>query len=236
MIKYIYCTIAVGEKYYKSAISFAKTLNEKSKNHHVLIVTDGNIQDIKNVTFIKFNSNETTRIKNYFNYNLKYIPVLESSKLNYEFVLFFDADWSLYNGYSEDKLISFLNSLKNSNLDFIYERPHSIGASKRDLKNCFWQHKIEPYGLNKTNVYDNGQVVNEQFMVFKNNQKLKVFANKWKERNDFGVKNDIWAFAEGVEIGMSAVDAKMNMDWKKMFELREFFSFVANTGVTHIRF
>jgi len=122
------------------------------------------------------------------------------------------------------------------NVDFIYERPHSIGSSKWDIEKCFWRHKVEPYGLLKTNFYDNAQVVNEQFLVFKNNQKLKVFVQKWKERNEFGVKNDIWAFAEGVEIGMSAVDAKMVMDWKKMFELRNFFKFVANTGVTHIRF
>jgi hypothetical protein len=161
---------------------------------------------------------------------------MECSKLDYKYVLFFDADWSIHNGYSEVKLLNFLDELENSNLDFIYERPHSIGDSKRDLNNCFWKHKIEPYGLMNTNFYDKGQVVNEQFMIFKNNDKLKVFVNKWKERNEFGVKNNIWAFAEGVEIGMSAIDAKMNMDWKKMFELKGFFSFVANTGVTHIRF
>ena len=161
---------------------------------------------------------------------------MESLKLDFEFVLFFDADWDLFNGYNESKLLSFLESFKNSNLDFIYERPHSIGDTKRDPHKCFWRHKVEPYGLLNTTRYDKAQVVNEQFLVFKNSPKLKTFVNKWKERNEFGVKNDIWAFAEGVEIGMSAVDANMNMDWKKMYELKDFFSFVANTGVTHIRF
>ena len=79
-------------------------------------------------------------------------------------------------------------------------------------------------------------MVNEQFMIFKNNHKLKTFVDNWKERNDFGVKNNIWAFAEGLEIGMSSIDANMNMDWKKMFELKQFFSFISNTGVRHIRF
>jgi hypothetical protein len=235
-MKYVYCTIAIGEKYLKSAIKFAEKLNEKSITHKVLIITDGNPKEVKNTSFVKFNNNEVKFIKNYFNYNLKYIPIMESLKLDFEFVLFFDADWDLFNGYNESKLLSFLESFKNSNLDFIYERPHSIGDTKRDPHKCFWRHKVEPYGLLNTTRYDKAQVVNEQFLVFKNSPKLKTFVNKWKERNEFGVKNDIWAFAEGVEIGMSAVDANMNMDWKKMYELKDFFSFVANTGVTHIRF
>jgi|688.fasta_scaffold168200_2 hypothetical protein len=235
-MKYVYCTIAIGEKYLKSAIKFAEKLNEKSITHKVLIITDGNHKEVKNTSFVKFNNNEVKFIKNYFNYNLKYIPIMESLKLDFDFVLFFDADWDLFNGYNESKLLSFLESFKNSNLDFIYERPHSIGDTKRDPHKCFWRHKVEPYGLLNTTRYDKAQVVNEQFLVFKNSPKLKTFVNKWKERNEFGVKNDIWAFAEGVEIGMSAVDANMNMDWKKMYELKDFFSFVANTGVTHIRF
>jgi hypothetical protein len=235
-MKYIYCTIAIGEKYLNSAINFAKKLNEVSINHKILIVTDGKFQEIENVTFVKFNNNEVKFIKNYFNYNLKYIPIMESLKFNVDFIIFFDADWNLFNGYNETKLTSFLRTLNETDLDFIYERPHSIGDSKRDPNKCFWRHKVEPYGLLKTNFYDKAQVVNEQFLVFKNNEKLKVFVGKWKERNEFGIKNNIWAFAEGVEIGMSAVDAKMNMDWKKMYELKDFFSFVANTGITHIRF
>jgi hypothetical protein len=235
-MSYIFTTIAVGKKYFDSAINFINQLNKISKSQKFLIVTDQPFISVDNVTFVKFDENETKVILKYFNYNLKYIPIMECSKLDYKYVLFFDADWSIHNGYSEVKLLNFLDELENSNLDFIYERPHSIGDSKRDLNNCFWKHKIEPYGLMNTNFYDKGQVVNEQFMIFKNNDKLKIFVNKWKERNEFGVKNNIWAFAEGVEIGMSAIDAKMNMDWKKMFELKEFFSFVANTGVTHIRF
>lgn len=235
-MNYIFTTIAIGESYFKSACNFVKKLNQISKSHKAHIVTDQKFENIENVTFSKFNENETKFLVRNFNYNLKYIPVMECSNLNFEFVLFFDADWEIHDGYSENKLLKFLTEIKNSDLDFIYERPHNIGESKRDLDRCFWRHKIEPYGLMKTDFYDKGQVVNEQFMVFKNNDKLKLFSKKWKERNDFGVKNNIWAFAEGLEIGMSAIDASMNMDWKKMFDLKNFFSFVANTGVRHIRF
>lgn len=235
-MSYVFTTIAIGEKYFLSACNFARNLNKISKGHKIIIVTDCPFVEIENVDFINFDKKETTTIKNYFNYNLKYIPVMECSKKDFDFIIFFDADWDIHDGYSENKFVDFLNSMKKSQFDFFYERPHSIGDSKWDTNNCFWRHKIEPYGLLKTNFYDNAQVVNEQFLIFKNNDKLKVFVQKWKERNDFGVKHNIWAFAEGVEIGMSAVDAKMVMDWKKTFELRNFFKFVANTGVTHIRF
>ena len=235
-MSYIYTTIAIGQNYFESACNFAKRLNKFSKSHKILIVTDCNYTSINNVEFVKFNEKETRTIQKYFNYNLKYIPIMECTKLEYDCVIFFDADWSIHDNYNEKKFIDFLNTFKESDLDFIYERPHSIGESKHNLSQCFWKHKLEPYGLLKTNKYDKGQVVNEQFMIFKNNHKLKTFVNKWKERNDFGVKNNIWAFAEGLEIGMSAIDANMNMDWKKMFELKDFFSFIANTGVRHIRF
>jgi hypothetical protein len=232
---YIYCTIAIGKKYFIKACEFVKSLNQISLNHKVLIVTDCEFTPIENVIFVKFDENETKIIKNYFNYNLKYIPIMESTKLNYEFVIFFDADWELYQ-YSENLLLYFLDDIKKNDLDFIYERPHTIGHSKNNLHECFWQHKIEPYGLLNTNQYDNGQVVNEQFMVFRNNEKLKIFVEKWKERNEFGVKNDVWAFAEGLEIGMSAIDANMNMDWGKMYNLKNLFKFISNDGKTHIRF
>lgn len=234
-MKYVFSTLAIGEKYFRTACNFANNLNEVSESHKVLIVTDCEFDHIENVEFIMFDENNTKKIIGEFNYNLKYIPIMESLKKYFDFIIFFDADWELYQ-YSEQMMLSFLNSLNSTTLDFIYERPHSIGHSKNKPNECFWRHKVEPYKLLETNFYDDGQVVNEQFMVFKNNEKLKVFVEKWKERNDFGIKNNILAFAEGLEIGMSAIDAKMNMDWKKMFELKNLFKFISNSGDTHIRF
>lgn len=234
-MKYVFTTLAIGQKYFDSACNFVIELNKISTSHKVLIVTDCEYLEIPNTKFITYDNNNTNYIQGFFNYNLKYIPIMESSKLDYDYIIFFDADWEL-NQYSETKLISFLSELCNSNLDFIYERPHNIGHSKKNLHQCFWKHKIEPYGLMDTDFYDKGEVVNEQFMIFKNNNKMNVFVNKWKERNEFGVKNNIWAFAEGLEIGMSAVDANMIMDWKKMYELNNFFTFKDKSGNTHIRF
>lgn len=234
-MKYVFTTLALGKSYFDTACKFANQINQFSNTHKLLIVTDCKYINIPNTTFVDFDKNLTKTIQGAFNYNLKYIPIMESSKLDYDYIIFFDADWEI-NEYSEKKFISFLSELGNSNFDFIYERPHNIGHSKRNLHQCFWKHKIEPYGLMNTDFYDKGEVVNEQFMIFKNNNKMNIFVDKWKNRNEFGVKNNIWAFAEGLEIGMSAIDANMSMDWKKMYELKNFFKFKDKSGNTHIRF
>jgi hypothetical protein len=88
----------------------------------------------------------------------------------------------------------------------------------------------------QTRKYDDAHVVNEQFMVFKNNDKFKIFCDRWKERNDFGIQNNIWAFAEGLEIGMSAIDANMTMNWQLMRSLKQCFRFKNNTGIFFERF
>ena len=233
---FIYSTISVGEKYYDNAVEFAKKLNEISNNHKVLIVTDMVYEEIPNVIFVKLDENETKFIKGYINYNLKYIPIMESLKYDCDFIMFFDSDWKIYENYSEEKVQNFLDVFYKSDYDLIYERPHNIGESKRNLSGCFWKHKIEPYGLMENDFYDRGEVVNEQFLAFKNNEKLKIFSEKWKSRNEFGVSIDLWAFAEGLEIGMSAVDANMNMTWHNLSLLSECFEFTSNSGIKYTRF
>lgn len=235
-MKYIYCTIAIGDFYLKNAIDFAKNLNLISKSHKVLIVTNVEVDNFENCIFIKINENETFKIKNYFNYNLKYIPIQESSKLDFDYIIFLDADWSVYSGYSEEKIFAFLKYFEESKFDFLFERPHLIGASKLELHNCFWRHKIEPYNLMSTTKYDLGHVCNEQFLAFKNNEKLKIFCEKWKEFNQFSVDNDIWAFAEGLEIGMSSIDSGMICSWDGLYLLNSCFRFVTNVGQEYIRF
>lgn len=235
-MKYVYCTIAIGDFYLKNAINFAKKLNLLSKSHKVLIVTDVEVDSFENCIFIKIGESETFKIKNYFNYNLKYIPIHESSKLDFEYVFFIDSDWEVYLGYSEDKIFKFLEYFEESKYDFLFERPHLIGHAKHDNSQCFWTHKIEPYNLMSTTKYDLGHVCNEQFLVFKNNQKLKVFCEKWKERNQFCVDNEVWAFAEGLEIGMSSIDAGMISSWEGLSILDSCFKFSSIEGKEYVRF
>ena len=74
-MKYCFCTIAIGETYYNSAINFAKKLNVLSNNHHYIIVTDNIKDEIPNTTFVQIPKNEVLFIGKYFNYNLKYYPI-----------------------------------------------------------------------------------------------------------------------------------------------------------------
>jgi hypothetical protein len=225
MIKYVYCTIAIGEKYFKSSVEFAKELNKKSKSHKVLIVTDQKPKKIKNCEIIKSPKELTLFYPNgCFNYNLKYFPIKLASELDNDVVIYFDADWIVSPDYKEVKLFNFLNWFNSSEYDFCFERPHGING-KHSWDTCFWRHKIEPYKLMETDKYDSGHVCNEQFLVFKNNEKLKIFVDAWDKRDKFSVSIELWPFAEGLEIGMSSIDADMKFTWNGFHFLNSCFKF-----------
>lgn len=237
MISYIYCTIAIGEKYYISALNFAKKLNEVSKNHKVLIITDHDILDIDNCIIQEIPENLTKFYPNgCFNYNLKYYPIKIASEFNYNVIMYFDADWIINPNYDESKIDLFLDYFTKSNNDFLFERPHGI-IGKHDWDTCFWRHKIEAYNLMGTTKYDNGHVCNEQFLVFKNNDKLKVFVDSWDYRDKYSLSINLHPFAEGLEIGMSSIDANMNFDWNGFHFLKSCFMFYSvSSDIPFIRF
>lgn len=236
-MSYVFCTIAIGEKYFNTAIEFAKKLNMVSKKHKVLIITNQKYKKIKNCEIITVPEYLTVFYPNgCFNYNLKYYPIKIASEYNYDFIIYFDADWEIHPNFDEKKIDIFLEFFKNSVYDFVFERPHTIGHSKRDLNNCFWRHKIEPYGLMETDKYDNGNVCNEQFLVFKNNEKLKIFVDSWDMRDKFSVSINLWPFAEGLEIGMSVIDANMISTFENLNLLSSCFKFKSVDGKEYERF
>ena len=49
---------------------------------------------------------------------------------NYDFVIFCDGDWSMHEGFSEEKILSMLERLKNEDIDFLFERPAGVGGGK----------------------------------------------------------------------------------------------------------
>ena len=51
--------------------------------------------------------------------------------------------------------------------------------------------------------------MNEQFVVFKNSEKLKLFCDTWEQLYLRSADGDIWAYAEGVEMGMSMAVSTM---------------------------
>jgi hypothetical protein len=222
---YVYCTVAIGESYFNSACEFAKKLNEKSNEHKVIIVTNQPKVKIKNCTFVSIPKKLTLFYPNgVFNYNLKYYPIKIANNKKFDYIFYFDADWKVSDYYEKEKIHNLILDMELSNVDFSFERPHFIGA-KREWDNCFWRHKIEPYKLMETDFYDNGHVCNEQFLAFKNNEKLKVFVDAWDNRDKFSIENNIWPFAEGLEIGMSSIDAGMKFSWNKLHNLSNCFYF-----------
>lgn len=239
-MRYTYTTLAIGSKYLVNAIELAEQLNKKSTSHSLVIINHLIESDsiISNTIFKKIDIDTTiTHIHNVFNYNLKYLSIEEALKINNnEFIIYLDSDWLLHEEYSEDKMNNFLQSFSSMNLDVLYERPHKIGDHKNNPEKCFWKHKIQPYNLLSNNRYDHANVVNEQFLLFKHNSKIDTFVNKWKFLNFFGIENQIWPFAEGVEIGMSIEDAAMKSCWKPLKELSKMFRFKNISGHTYERF
>jgi hypothetical protein len=203
----------------------------------MVIITDVIIQDIPNTTFIEIPKSETLFIQNIFNYNLKYYPIKHSKQMGFDYIIFVDSDWEIIEDYNEDEILKMFNFMSENNLDFLFERPHLIGHGKHDGQQSFWRHKIDFYKLLETDLYDSGHVVNEQFLVFKNNEKLKIFLNEWERLTNLATKNNLWAFAEGVEIGMSSALSNMNFnynDWKNF--VRNFFTFTSVDGKIYNRF
>lgn len=236
-MKYCFCTVAIGETYYTSAINFAKKLNKTSSKHHCLIVTDNNKDQIPNTTLIQIPDNEVLFIGQFFNYNLKYYPIKCANELGFDYIIFVDSDWKVKDTYSETSILRLFKFMDEKNFDFLFERPHLIGHGKHDGPQSFWRHKIEFYNLLDTNIYDKGHVVNEQFLVFKNNEKLKLFIGEWERLKNIATSKELWPFAEGVEIGMSSALSKMNGDYQEWQQfVRNFFQFETIDGRVCDRF
>jgi hypothetical protein len=233
----IYCTIAIGDEYLKSAIDIATTLNKYSDTHHILIVTDKEYENFKNTSFVKIPNEYVLFIKDVFNYMLKFYPLYLSNRLEYDYVIFIDADWRVRETYNKDSVDSMLGYMEDKQLDILFERPHGIGKGKYDGINCFWYHKIDFYKLKETNEYDEGHVCNEQFIVFKKNDKFNLFVNKFKELYKISTDAELWPFAEGLEIGMSMAHSKMKYDfigWQHF--VKEMYEFNSKDGGLNIRF
>lgn len=235
-MKYLYCIIAIGEKYFVSAKNLANKLNTFSNNHHVLIISDKTDISIKNATILKIPDDKVIMSGGFFNYNLKYYPILIASQMDCEYIIHIDADWRIRDEYDPSGVDEMLNYMNKNSYDILFERPHNIGTGKID-KGCFWNHKKSFYNLLDTTEYDSGHVCNEQYIVFKNNDKLKVFINKWEELYYKSSEANLWGFAEGVEIGMSMAFAKMAGSYKTWESfVRNMYEFNNVSGELFVRF
>jgi hypothetical protein len=243
--KHLYCTIGVGENYFNSALNMASMLNGLSNNHHFLIVTDSKTYDTISHIWTLPLSNTTIEIlpdsmvlfsEICFNYMLKYYPMYKASELNYEYVIYIDSDWRIRPTYDENNINKLFEFMETDGYDVIFERPYWVGSAKTEGRNCIFYHKIDFYKLLETDEYDEAHACNEQILIFKNNDKFKVFVNKFKELHDICTEAKLWPFAEGLEMGMSMVTAKMRYTWHGLGLLKNMYEFNSQDGRFFIRF
>lgn len=232
-MKYAFVTLATGDRYLESAKMLSVSLNDKSNSHVMVIATNLEVAEQKNTIFHKIPDGTKLTTGKAYNYNLKYYPI--KCAVDYDVVIYVDADWRLHENFSEAKVLNFLDNFLKSDMDFLFERPHKIGPSKKS-DSCFWRNKIAPYNLLETSEYDDCDVCNEQFLVFRGGEKLKLFCDFWEKRCRYLESIDGWAFAEGVEIGMSAKDANFKSTHSFFPELVECFKFNSVSGQLYERF
>lgn len=234
-MKYCFCTISIGEDYVNSVKKFIHDLNVKCENNHFVLITNSDLNFINNTTIGRVPNEKKIKICNQFNYNLKYLPIKLSHELNFDYIIYVDSDWAITDEFSEEKLYDVFKFMDENAYDLLYERPHTIGEGKFN-EDCFWKHKRDFYDLLNTNLYDKGQVVNEQFLIFKNSNKIKKFIDEWEKLEKIASDGDLWAFAEGVEIGMSSCVADLNMTYSWRGFLNNSFSFLTKDGRFYQRF
>jgi hypothetical protein len=74
-------------------------------------------------------------------------------------------------------------------------------------------------------------------MIFANNDKLSIFSANWMNLFNKSQVENIWSFAEGVEIGMSAVVADMKTSLIPHRIMNDYYLFKArHTGDIYRKF
>lgn len=237
-MKYIFTTLAIGESYLDSAVSLHKSILNKTTSDFN-ITTDQEYNNFDRLNFNKLN------LENYhdkrtgfsFYYNLKVLSLKYCLDKNYDYIVYTDADWRSRDEFSEQKFLDLFQHMEKNNIDFCFERPAPIGPNKRNLDNCFFQEKLRDYNVFEHDKWDDAHVVNEQFLVFRNSWKFRFFVRKWEEFLWYSIKNNIWNYAEGFEIGVSALEAQMKWDYSSLsFFLKNSFEFNDKLGNLWIRF
>jgi hypothetical protein len=162
----------------------------------------------------------------------------DASFEKYDFVIFCDGDWSMHEDFSEHKLISMFERMENESMDFLFERPADVGGGKREPQQCFFRNKLEDYEVFDHEKWDSAHVVNEQFLVFKNNKKLQFFTQRWEMFLWYSIANDISSYPDGFEIGVSALEADMKYAYYGYFNyyLTNCFTFLNKYGDYNTRF
>lgn len=237
-MKYIFTTLAISEPYLQSAIKLHNSIKDKTFCDFN-ITTDLELKNLPRINFDKLNLERYHDDRNGFSFyfNLKVLSLKYCLDKGYDFIVYTDADWRAREGFSEQKFIDLFNHMDKNNIDFCFERPAPIGPNKKNLENCFFQEKLRDYNVFEHDKWDEAHVVNEQFLIFRNSWKFRFFVRKWEEFLWYSIKNNIWNYAEGFEIGVSALESQMNSNYSLFsYFLKDCFEFNDKLGNLWIRF
>jgi hypothetical protein len=261
---YYFTTLAINEPYFKKSLEFYISLHDRTRSGFFNITTSKNdlerLEENINLSYdelkLKYPRLQITLIEDLnrrftyplemegygfiFNLNLKVLSIKAClmSKVKFDYLIFCDGDWDIHDGFDEKKLINMFNFMDSENIDFAFERPAKIGNYKsNNYENCFFLEKIYDYGVDKHTLWDDAEVVNEQFLAFKNNEKLMVFQQKWEQMLWYTIANNIRNYPDGFEIGVSALESKMVHSLQPFSFLTNCFYFYPKySDIKHIRF
>ena len=250
-MKYCFTTLSIGEEYEKKTIQFYSDLAKRTSNCDFFITTTNeNFPDLGDRFKIKVINPPSLHHEavgtTSFHYNLKVLSlkhILEYEKNNpnsegYEFIIFSDGDWTMFEHISEEKVLNMLNWTKENDYDFVFERPARIGDSRADPDGSFFRQKLIDYDMLEYDKWDEAHCVNEQFMLFKNSYKFRFFVQRWEQFLWYSIENKIRNYAEGFEIGISALEAGMKWHFNNAFNhfLQQCFQFYNKSEQLYIRF
>jgi hypothetical protein len=215
--KYAFTTLAVGEPYLTTALNTQRGM--ASKSSALLGITTDKIPEFSGKTEINHISLDNYHCTNFtngafsFHLNLKVLSIKHMLNRDLDYVVYIDGDWELYDGFSEEKMQAMFDYMEKNNLDYLFERPCTIGGSKLNLQECFFPNKIRDYDVMTHTKWDAAHVPNEQFLVFKNNWKLKFFVQRWEMFLWYSIHNNIQNYPDGFEIGVAALESDMHYDY-----------------------
>jgi hypothetical protein len=247
-MKYCYTTLAIGNSYEKSGIKLFSELKERTKFADFYITTTNRENELEmSNDFINWDIIDEvplySKTLKTFNYNLKSLslkPFAKYTEINedfYDFVIYIDSDWSVNDKFEESKFLTLFEYMNENDIDMVYERPGLVKDHKKD-PNSFVGNKLTQYGARDHTKWDNANVMNEQFAVYKNNWKFRYYITRWEHFLWYSIINDIANFGEGLEMGISALESEMNIaPINNLYHIiNEVFYFYNHNGVKFIRY
>jgi hypothetical protein len=260
---YFITTLSVNEEYFKQSLDLFIDLHNKTELGLLNILTTEN--DLINLELYtglnyedfcsKYPKLKITTLESFnhkvkyelqaegngfvFNVNLKVLSLKSCLKLSsdFDYIIYIDGDWHISDEFSENKILRLFQEMEENNIDFVFERPARIGDDRVKPETSFYYNKILDYDIVDHDLYDEAHVTNEQILVFKKSWKLKVFIQKWEQLLWYSIANGIRNYAEGFEIGISALESKMKWSWTMLPILSNcFYFFTKWTNVKHTKF